>query len=103
MRGSRMKIVALHALSSVGLYGQWITGFYQPGGGSTGEPYSAIPWNKYTHMEFWAAGAANTNDGKVCLGYLTQADINSFLASKPAGKKGAGRHRRLVRRRPGAG
>ena len=82
-----MKIVALHALSSVGLYGQWITGFYQPGGRPTGEPFSAIPWNKYTHMQFWSAGAANTRDGKVCLGYLTQADINSFLASKSAGKK----------------
>ena len=45
-----MKIVALHALSSVGLYGQWITGFYQPGGRPTGEPFSAIPWNKYTHI-----------------------------------------------------
>jgi Glycosyl hydrolases family 18/Concanavalin A-like lectin/glucanases superfamily/Bacterial Ig domain/Putative Ig domain len=82
-----LKNIGIILLSSVGLYGQWITGYYAPGGGPTGEPVSAIPWNKYTHMQFWAAGAANTNDGKVCLGYLTQTDINNFLANKPAGKK----------------
>jgi Glycosyl hydrolases family 18/Concanavalin A-like lectin/glucanases superfamily/Putative Ig domain len=83
----KLTLVVLIALSSVSLYGQWITGFYGPGGGPLGQPTSAIPWDKYTHMQLFAAGAANTNDGRVCLGYMSQTDINSFLASKPAGKK----------------
>jgi chitinase len=82
-----VKIVPLLAIFPAELCAQWITGFYQPGGGPTGEPVSAIPWAKYTHMQLWSAGAANTNDGRVCLGYLAQADINSFLAGKPVGKK----------------
>jgi hypothetical protein len=72
-------------LSSLSLHGQWITGFYQPSGGATGEPVSAIPWNKYTHMQLFSAGAGS--NGVVCLGYMAQSDINAFLASKPAGKK----------------
>jgi hypothetical protein len=82
-----MKSIALTVFLSISMYGQWITGFYEPGGGPTGEPVSAIPWSKYTHMQLWSAGVASSNDGRVCLGYLTQSDINAFLASKPAGKK----------------
>src|SRR4029077_5306825 len=75
----------LIVLSSAGLCGQWITGYYS--GPWTGQPVSSIPWSKYTHVLLLQAGARNTNDGRVCIGYIQQADINAELASKPLGKK----------------
>jgi hypothetical protein len=41
-----MKAVVLAALSSLGLYGQWITGYYSSG--DAVESVSAIPWSKCT-------------------------------------------------------
>ncbi len=78
-----MKILALGALLGGGLYGQWITGFYSAQNGVL--PVSSIPWDKYTHVIHFAA-APNSN-GTVDLHYLTQNEISSITASRPAGKK----------------
>jgi chitinase len=78
-----MRKLALILLSSIGLYGQWITGFYAAQNGVL--PISAIPWDKYTHIIHFAA--APNSDGTVDLHYLTQAEISSITASRPAGKK----------------
>ena len=80
-----IKAGVLAALSSLGLYGQWITGYYSSG--NAVEPVSAIPWSKYTHIVLFAGGPCAVNDGTVCMGHLTQSDINAFIASRPSGKK----------------
>ena len=78
-----MKKLALLLLSSVGLYGQWITGFYAAQNGIL--PISGIPWNMYTHIIHFAA--APNSDGSVALHYLTAAEIGAIMASRPEGKK----------------
>jgi GH18 family chitinase len=80
-----MKIITLIAFSSVGLYGQWITGFYAPGGGRAGEPVSAIPWHKYTHViqqQIWP-----NSDGTLNLSYVSPSDTWTMIAARPPGKK----------------
>jgi len=78
-----MKKCVLLLLSSIGLYGQWITGFYSAQNGVL--PVSGIPWDKYTHIIHFAA--APNSDGTVDLHYLTQSEISSIIAARPAGKK----------------
>jgi len=80
-----MRAVVLAALVPLGLYGQWITGYYSSGNAI--EPVSAIPWSKYTHIVLFAGGPCAANDGTVCMGHLTQSDIDDFIASRPSGKK----------------
>jgi len=62
---------------------QWTAGFYAAGNGV--EPYSSIPWSMYTSVVHFAATPGS--NGTVSLGYLTQSDISSFIASRPSGKK----------------
>jgi len=81
-RASQMKILALAALLSGGLYGQWVTGFYSAQNGVL--PISNIPWDKYTHIIHFAA--APNSDGTVDLHYLTQSEIKSITTARPAGK-----------------
>ena len=80
-----MKAVVLATLSSLSLFGQWITGYYSSG--NAVEPVSAIPWSKYTHIVLFAGGPCAANDGTVCMGHLTQSDIDAFIANRPSGKK----------------
>src|SRR5207245_2122447 len=83
VRSEGMKTIAIIVLSSVGLYGQWITGHYAPGGGPAGEPASAIPWSKYTHIVHQQAWA--NPDGTV--GDYGMSETPQMAAGKPAGKK----------------
>jgi chitinase len=78
-----MKFITCLALSSIGLYGQWISGFYGAQNGVL--PVSNIAWSKYTHVIHFAA-APNSN-GTVAMHYLTQAETNELVAARPAGKK----------------
>jgi GH18 family chitinase len=78
-----MKFVVLTILLSVGLHAQWITGHYAAQNGSLS--VSNIPWSKYTHIVHFAA--APNSDGTVNPYYLVQAEINSLISSRPAGKK----------------
>src|SRR5258706_4656301 len=80
-----MKKLVLIAFSSVSLYGQWITGFYAVGGGQAGEPVSAIPWNKYTHIvqqQIWP-----NSDGSLNLSYVSPSDTQTMISARPPGKK----------------
>ncbi len=64
----------------------WMTTYYEAGSGQNGfMPTSALPWDKYTHIIHMAA--STMGDGNVNLYYLTQAKIDDFIKSRPAGKK----------------
>src|SRR5436853_5575482 len=79
-----MKTLVLIGLSSVSLYGQWITGFYASGGGQAGETPSAIPWSKYTHIiqqQVWPNSDGTLYTGQVA-GYAA-----ALIAARPSGKK----------------
>ena len=78
-----MRIVALSLLLSASLCGQWITGFYSAQNGVMS--VSNIPWSKYTHINHFAA--STDGNGNVLLYYLSSAEINTLIASRPAGKK----------------
>jgi len=65
------------------LDGQWLTGYYSAQNGVL--PISAIPWSKYTHVIHFAA--STPGDGTVSMYYLTQAEINTLISARPAGKK----------------
>ncbi|HYM08907.1 MAG TPA: glycoside hydrolase family 18 protein [Terriglobales bacterium] len=78
-----MKTIVLALLLSASLFGQWITGFYSAQNGVM--PVSAIPWSKYTHINHFAA--STDGSGNVLLYYLSQPEINTLIASRPAGKK----------------
>src|SRR6266403_3584 len=83
-RPHQMKIIAIVALSCVSLYGQWITGFYAPRGGKAGEPVSAIPWNKYTHIvqqQIWP-----NSDSSLNLSYVNPSDTVAMIEAKPPEK-----------------
>jgi chitinase len=62
---------------------QWITGSYTSGNGVL--PVANIPWNKYTHINHFAASTSGKGD--VLLYDLTQSAINELIASRPPGKK----------------
>jgi len=78
-----MKLAVFAMLPAVCLQAQWITGHFAANNGTL--PVSSIPWSKYTHIIHFAA-APNAN-GTVRMHYLVQAEINSLIASRPAGKK----------------
>src|SRR5258706_14535721 len=44
------------------LRGQWITGYYSAGNGI--EPVASIPWNKYTHVNHFAAAPGVSGGGR---------------------------------------
>jgi chitinase len=71
------------------LRGQWITGYYSAGNGI--EPVASIPWNKYTHVNHFAAApgvSGGAGDGTIELHYLTQAEtIQIVAAAHKTGKK----------------
>jgi uncharacterized protein YjbI with pentapeptide repeats len=70
-------------LASLGLYGQWITGYYEMG---TGVPQiSDIPWNYYTQIIAFAA--VPNSDGTINMYGLSQSGNNALMASRPVGKK----------------
>src|ERR1043166_2730798 len=78
-----MKKIALIILASIGLYGQWITGYYEMG---TGVPQiSDIPWNYYTQIIAFAA--VPNSDGTINMYGLSASGNNALIASRPAGKK----------------
>src|SRR6266404_803053 len=77
-----MKIIVLVVLSSVGLHGQWITGFWYSGP----EPVSAIPWSKYTHV-IHSTSQANSN-GTIDWSAISPADTTAIVAGgHAAGRK----------------
>ena len=69
--------------------GTWISGYFGSGNGTL--PPSSIPWTKYTHIIHFAAApgvdSSGNGNGTVELHWLSQADINAVVASKPAGKQ----------------
>src|SRR5882762_3265729 len=69
--------------------GTWISGYFASGNGTL--PPSSIPWTKYTHIIHFAAApgvdSSGNGNGTVELHWLSQADINAVVASKPAGKQ----------------
>jgi len=78
-----MKKIALIILASLGLYGQWITGYYEMG---TGVPQiSDIPWNYYTQIIAFAA--VPNSDGTINMYGLSASGNNALIASRPPGNK----------------
>ena len=80
-----MKALALTLLLSTAMCGQWTTGFYSAQNGVM--PVANIPWSKYTHIIHFAAAPAASGNGTVSLYYLSQAEINQLIASRPPGTK----------------
>ncbi len=71
-------------LLAASLHAQWITGYYESQNGV--EPVSSIPWSKYTHVVHFAA--TTDGNGGVSLHWLSQQEINEFVAAgHAAGKK----------------
>jgi len=70
-------------LASIGLHGQWITGYYIAENGV--EPVSAIPWSKYTHV-IHSALKLNA-DGSVYSYVTPDLDGGIVAAAHREGKK----------------